>query len=159
MITFYKAGIPDIPKLVDSRLELLRSANNLNNDVDLAFVKEQLYQYYESQISYGNHIAYIACENGKFVGTGGVCFYVVLPTYHNPTGKKAYIINMYTSPEYRKKGVARKILELLVHDSLESGVDFISLESTKMGRHLYESFGFGPMPSEMQLKNDSYSVQ
>lgn len=30
-------------------------------------------------------------------GAGGVSFFQVLPTYHNPSGKKAYIMNMYTS--------------------------------------------------------------
>ena len=43
----------------------------------------------------------------------------VLPTYHNPTGKKAYIMNMYTAPEYRRQGIALHTLDLLVKDAKE----------------------------------------
>lgn len=40
------------------------------------------------------------------VGTGGISFYQVMPTYHNISGKKAYIMNVYTQPDYRRKGIA-----------------------------------------------------
>ena len=52
-----------------------------------------------------------------------VCqFYQVMPTYHNPTGKKAYIMNMYTAPEYRRQGIAIHTLDMLVKDAKEQGV-------------------------------------
>ena len=41
---------------------------------------------------------------------GGVSFFEVMPTYNNPSGTKAYIMNMYTKPEYRRKGIAYKTL-------------------------------------------------
>ena len=44
-------------------------------------------------------------DGSRFVGTGGVSFFQVMPTYHNPSGKKAYIMNMYTIPEYRRNGI------------------------------------------------------
>ncbi|RHA51985.1 GNAT family N-acetyltransferase [Eubacterium ventriosum] len=90
------------------------------------------------------------CE-GKFVGAGGVSYYNVMPTYHNHTGRKAYIMNMYTKPEYRRKGIAIKTLELLVKDAQEKGITDISLEATDIGKPLYEKFGFVAMESEMKL--------
>ena len=47
-------------------------------------------------------------EDNKFVGAGGVSYYQVMPTYHNPSGKKAYIMNMYTKPLYRRNGNCHK---------------------------------------------------
>lgn len=74
-----------------------------------------------------------------------------MPTYHNPTGQKAYIMNMYTRPEYRRRGIAFGTLELLVEDAEKRGVTAISLEATDMGRPLYEKYGFVQMESEMEL--------
>ena len=74
-----------------------------------------------------------------------------MPTYHNPTGKKAYIMNMYTAPEYRRKGIAIHTLDLLVKDAREQGVSQITLEATEMGRSLYEKYGFVKMEDEMEL--------
>ena len=80
-----------------------------------------------------------------------VSFYQVMPTYHNPTGKKAYIMNMYTAPEYRRQGIAFHTLDLLVNDAMKQGVSQIALEATDMGRPLYEKYGFVKMEDEMEL--------
>ncbi len=90
-------------------------------------------------------------DNRKFIGAGGVSFYQVMPTYHNSTGKKAYIMNMYTAPEYRRQGIAFYMLDLLVKDAKEQGVSQIALEATDMGRPLYERYGFVKMEDEMEL--------
>ena len=74
-----------------------------------------------------------------------------MPTYHNPSGNKAYIMNMYTDPEYRRKGIAIRILDRLVKDSKRRGITAISLEATDMGRPLYEKYGFVAMDHEMEL--------
>lgn len=158
MIKYRKATPNDIPLLVKSRLSLLRSANHLSEDEDLADLKDRILCYYQASISSGDHIAYLAFESNDFVGTGGVCFYTVLPTFHNPTGRKAYVINMYTIPEYRNKGVAGEILDRLLKDTENAGIEFVSLEATQMGRHLYEAKGFVSMPMEMQLKNNAFSI-
>ena len=71
-------------------------------------------------------------EDNKFVGAGGVSYYQVMPTYHNPSGKKAYIMNMYTKPLYRRNGIAIRTLALLVEDAKKRGITSISLEATEM---------------------------
>ncbi len=86
-------------------------------------------------------------------GAGGVSFYQVMPTYHNHSGKKAYIMNMYTAPEYRRQGIALHTLDLLVKDAKKQGVSQIALEATDMGRPLYEKYGFVKMEGEMELMN------
>lgn len=97
------------------------------------------------------NMAYLIYDGDKFVGAGGVSFYQVMPTYHNPTRWKAYIMNMYTNVEYRRKGIAYKTLELLVEEAKNRGITNISLEATKMGQPLYEKYGFVAMNDEMEL--------
>lgn len=76
-----------------------------------------------------------------------------MPTYHNSTGKKAYIMNMYTAPEYRRQSIAFHTLDLLVKDAREQGVSQIALEATDMGWPLYEKYGFLKIEDEMELKH------
>ena len=66
--------------------------------------------------------------------------------------KKAYIMNMYTAPAYRRQGIAFHTLDLLVKDAKKQGVSQIALEATDMGRPLYEKYGFVKMEDEMELK-------
>lgn len=115
-------------------------------------VEQESYAYYKKALASGEHIAYLVYAEGKFIGAGGVSFYQVMPTYHNPSGKKAYIMNMYTAPDYRRQGVAFHTLDLLVRDAREKGVSQIMLEATDMGRPLYEKYGFVKMEDEMELE-------
>ena len=148
---YKKATIADIDELVRTRIIVLRTANKLSNDVDMSLVEKESYEYYKNALETGEHIAYLVYDNETFIGAGGVSFYRVMPTYHNPTGKKAYIMNMYTAPAYRRQGIAFHTLDLLVKDIRKQGVSQITLEATEMGRPLYEKYGFVKMEDEMEL--------
>lgn len=151
MFEYKKVTIGDIDELVRTRMIVLRAANKLSDDVDMSTVEKESYAYYKQALETGEHIAYLVYDNRIFIGAGGVSFYQVMPTYHNPTGKKAYIMNMYTAPEYRRQGIAIHTLDLLVNDAREQGVSQIALEATNMGRPLYERYGFVKMEDEMEL--------
>ena len=114
-------------------------------------MEQESYEYYKSALETGEHIAYLVYDNENLIGAGGVSFYQVMPTYHNPTGKKAYIMNMYTASEYRRQGIAFHTLDLLVKDIRKQGISQITLEATEMGRLLYEKYGFVKMEDEMEL--------
>ena len=150
---YKKATIEDIDELVRTRSIVLRAANKLSDDVDMSLVEKEAYEYYMRAFETGEHIAYLVYNNGTFIGAGGVSFYQVMPTYHNPTGRKAYIMNMYTASEYRRQGIAFHTLDLLIKDAWEQGVSQIALEATDMGRPLYEKYGFVKMEDEMELKH------
>ena len=148
---YKKATIEDIDELVRTRIMVLRAANKLSDDVDMFVAEEESYKYYSRALETGEHIAYLVYDNGTFIGAGGVSFYQVMPTYHNSTGKKAYIMNMYTAPEYRRQGSAFHTLDLLVKDARKQGALQIALEATDMGKPLYERYGFVKMEDEMEL--------
>ena len=148
---YKKATIEDIEELVRTRIIVLRAANKLSDDVDMSKVEKESYAYYKQALENGKHIAYLVYDDTTFIGAGGVSFYQVMPTYHNPSGKKAYIMNMYTVPEYRRQGIALHTLDLLVKDAKEQGVLQVTLEATDMGRLEYEKYGFLKMENEMEL--------
>ena len=148
---YKKATIEDIDEQVRTRITVLRAANKLSDDVDMSLVEKESYEYYKRALETGEHIGYLVYDNETFIGAGGVSFYQVMPTYHNPTGKKAYIMNMYTASEYRRQGIAFHTLDLLVKDAREQGVSQIALEATDRGRSLYEKYGFVKMEDEMEL--------
>lgn len=150
-MNYKRATMDDIEVLTETRICVLRAANKLSDDVDMTQVKKQSYEYYKEALQKEEHVAYLVFDDEIFVGAGGVSFFRVMPTYHNPTGWKAYIMNMYTNPEYRRKGIAMKTLDLLVGEAKKKGITAISLEATDMGRPLYKKYGFVKMNDEMEL--------
>lgn len=155
-LTYKRATIQDIDMLTKTRTEVLRAANQLSDTVDMSHVERESYNYYKNALNNGSHIAYLVFDGDHFIGTGGVSFYQVMPTYHNLSGRKAYIMNMYTKPEYRRMGIAGKTLDMLVRDIKMRGITDISLEATDMGRALYEKYGFVKMDHEMELPEEQW---
>jgi GNAT superfamily N-acetyltransferase len=49
---------------------------------------------------------------------------------------------MYTSPEFARRGVGRRILELCQRAAADEGFTRLELMATLSGRPLYETFGF-----------------
>ena len=150
-LVYKRATLADLDILTETRIEVLRAANRLDASADMTQVERATLAYYRSALADGSHTAYLVLDGGACVGTGGISYYQVMPTCHNPSGQKAYIMNMYTRPAYRRRGIAARTLDLLVQDARGRGVHAISLEATSMGRPLYEAYGFVPMTSEMEL--------
>ncbi len=55
-LTYKKATIEDIDVLTETRIEVLRAANQLSDDI-LSEVQEQSYHYYQKALCDGTHIA------------------------------------------------------------------------------------------------------
>ncbi|WP_256218372.1 GNAT family N-acetyltransferase [Bacillus sp. MUM 116] len=58
---------------------------------------------------------------------------------------------MYTVPEYRGKGLAKRLLENCIDESKKSGVKRIWLHASEDGEPLYRKMGFSNKDSEMEL--------
>ena len=157
MELFYKeARLSDIDLLTKTRIQVLRAANRLPHTADLSVVEQESRAYYRESLQNGSHVAFLIFAGEKLAGTGGISFYRVMPTCCNPSGQKAYIMNMYTAPAFRRKGIAYRTLDLLVMKARERGVNFISLEATEMGRPLYKKYGFISMQDEMILPHRNF---
>ena len=94
---YRKATIDDLEILTETRIEVLRAANQLGNDVDMSEVKKQSYKYYQNALKENAHLAYLIFDESTFVGAGGISYFQVMPTYHNPTGVILQIKNVFDS--------------------------------------------------------------
>ncbi|MCM1451000.1 MAG: GNAT family N-acetyltransferase [Clostridium sp.] len=106
-------------------------------------------RYYESHAAGNGHIALVAACGGEDCGCGGACFSEELPSPENPSGKCAYLMNIYVRKEHRNRGIAHQIAKRLIEIAIERGCDKIFLETSAEGRRVYYSLGFREMPDMM----------
>lgn len=150
-LIYQRASLAQLELLVKTRIHTLLAANNLPAETDMSEIACSTRTYYQTALADGSHTAYLVFDGDNVVGTGGLSYFQVMPTCHNPSGRKAYLMNLYTAPLYRRRGVASQVLRLLLEDARAKGVTAVSLEATAMGRPLYEEFDFVPMENEMEL--------
>jgi GNAT superfamily N-acetyltransferase len=60
------------------------------------------------------------------------------------------IVNVVTEQAHRRRGIARKLMEILIQWCRAGGFGSILLHASDEGRALYESLGFKPT-NEMRL--------
>lgn len=152
MIEYRRAELIDINELVKLRISFLQEIGNIVPSAGDNEMANSLYEYLKDKLSKDEFVAWLAMEEGKIVATSGLCFYNLPPSYKNPTGKVAYIMNMYTLPNYRNKGIAKILFNKTVEEAKLKGYKYISLHATEKGRPLYLKFGFKDLNTEMTIK-------
>ena len=60
------------------------------------------------------------------------------------SGPLPLVVNVYTVPEWRGRGIARALMRVLMDWAVTRGADRIVLHASDQGRPLYESLGFHP---------------
>ena len=66
--------------------------------------------------------------------------------------KEGYLVNMWVDPAFRRKGIARRLLDTAITAAPTEGWRRIWLFATDDGRPLYEAAGFRPNPRWMGLR-------
>lgn len=129
----------DIDILMSIRLEMLRKVNEL---VDDYVFSDELIANSKRYFLEGNQTTSIASKNGKVIACASISYIEIMPTFSHPTGNRAHLMNVYTNADYRRQGIARKLVQMLIDEAKERGVTEISLDATESGRPFYEAFGF-----------------
>lgn len=145
-----KATKNDIETLMKIRLEMLKEVNNLSDDYvfDEYFVENCRKNF---ECTGDTQTDVICIENGEAVACANLCYLSMMPTFSHPTGKRAHLMNVYVRKNFRHKGLAKKMLELLIEEAKSQGVTEINLDATEMGKPLYETMGFCYNDSAMTM--------
>ena len=140
-IQYRSACNTDIEELVGLRRAYLRSDfGKIEKDVEDA-VANQLPGYFARHLQ-NDLFAPVAQCDGKLVGT---CWLLVVEKPASvafPHGRTGAIFNVYVDPRYRRKGIARRLMLMLIDKAKELELDRLELRATSMGHDLYRSIGF-----------------
>ena len=147
--TYRMATAKDVELLARTRVEFFADMNKDMTDEEKAAIYAQNRQYFEETFADGTFLAWLAFDGDTLVATSGVSFFRTPPKRRNPTGRTAYISNMFTKPEYRGRGVATRLFALSVELACEHGCGKVTLHASDMGRPIYEKFGFNETHSAM----------
>lgn len=140
-MNFRKADFEDIELIVNTRVILIDEDSGLNENE-----RKSLYEsnkvYIQNAMKQDTFISFLAFDEDVFVGIASACLYAVLPGKKLPDGKNAYIQNVYVLPSYRRKGVGKKLISMVISEVKERGYTRITLHATKMGSELFNNCGF-----------------
>lgn len=147
MITYEKASREQLPTVLKMRRECCACVFGRDeSEFDGEFTRVS-----EKYFSGGDQTTVLAFDGEKAVGCATLCYITVMPTLDHPTGKRAHIMNVYVNPNYRRRGIARQMMSILLNGAKERCVTYVSLDATEDGAPLYKSLGFGASKEHMGM--------
>lgn len=142
-----KASEKEIDELVKLRLAYLQEDLGAISEQDMQCLQAALPQYFRNHLN-RDLLVYIAKEAEEIVTCA---FLLIVEKPMSPmfiTGKTGTVLNVYTRPEYRKKGYAKQLMNVLLKDAKINELSVVELKATEDGYHLYQSVGFEDVVSK-----------
>lgn len=90
---------------------------------------------------------------GAVVAGGGIITLTFQSHPRDPRPARAWVVNMFTEPAHRRRGIARRLMETMLAYCREAGMRTLYLHASEAGRPLYRSLGFTPN-NEMRIDLD-----
>jgi GNAT superfamily N-acetyltransferase len=148
IVYYRRATAEDAAPLASLRMAFLVEVSGAAEDPALL---QSIQDYFSRAIPKEEIIVFVAAADSQIVATSGLIFHVHAPSNRNPNGREAYIMNMYTMPQWRRRGIAARLLEMAINHVRQNDCRKISLHVMPKGRSIYEKAGFRPIDTEMRL--------
>ncbi len=139
----YTIAIPDdAATLATYRIMFLTELLGPQDEKVAAILHTNLERYFRDAIRSNAYTGILAKAGNEVVATGGMVFREQPGSFKNPSGRTAYILNMYTVPAFRRNGISTKVLNKLLDIARQNGITSFELHATSDGEPVYQKCGF-----------------
>ncbi len=133
---------PDIPSMTVARLDYLIEMQGERAQEYLQELQQNLQSFFKQTMSEGSFFALQAEYEGKIVSYGGMILKKIPGDLNQSSYLEGEILNMYTLPEYRRRGISSLVLKKLLEEARVMGLSKVALHCSEAGEPLYRKFGF-----------------
>ena len=140
-MTFEKATAADMEALTNLRIAYLKEDFEVIDEADLLTLQNTLPDYFERHLN-RDLMVYVAREQDTIVSCA---FLLIVEKPMSPafiTGKTGTVLNVYTMPPHRRKGLASKLMTMMLEDAAAQQLSVVELKATDDGYSLYQKLGF-----------------
>jgi ribosomal protein S18 acetylase RimI-like enzyme len=143
------ATLEDVATLVEHRRAMFVDMGYSGTD-QLAAMAAAFDPWVRRKMQSGEYVAFLAMESDGPAAGLGVWMMDWPPHVVGRSQQRANILNVYTRPESRRRGLARRLMQTALDWLRSQQLDTVILHASPDGRALYESLGFA-QTNEMRL--------
>lgn len=143
------AELVDAPVIVEHRRAMFADMGH-RDEAALTAMSRDFEPWLRRKMASGEYMAWFAEADTGVVAGAGVWLMDWPPHISGGSAPRANLLNVYTAPEWRRRGVARELVNIAIAWCRERGVAIVILHASEEGRPLYEALGF-VRTNEMRL--------
>jgi len=149
--TIRRASTGDLETLVEHRRDMFQDMG-YNDEVALNSMSSKFRVWLLHHMNAGDYHAWLASAPDGSIAAGAGLWLMDWPPHMVGDGaRRGNILNVYTVENFRRRGLARQLMQAVLSWCSENSIDTIILHASTSGRSLYESMGFIPT-NEMRLR-------
>lgn len=141
-IQIREIGASEVDLLTSYRMAYLTEMQGERTDEYQQKLRVELNRYFAEALAGERIFAFLAELNGEALSFGAMVLKNIPGDFNQLSYLEGDILNMYTVPFARRKGISALILQKLLVEARYRGVSKVSLHTTKEGEKLYRKFGF-----------------
>lgn len=144
------ASLADLETLVTHRKLMFRDMGYHDNDA-LNAMSVKFRVWLLPRMESGEYRAWLISAPDGAIAAGAGLWLMDWPPHMIGQGQlRGNILNVYTHEGFRRRGLARQLMQTTLQWCRENAIDTVLLHASDSGRELYEAFGFKPT-NEMRL--------
>jgi GNAT superfamily N-acetyltransferase len=144
MPTIRAAETADAPLITAHRRAMFLSMPNANETV-LDTMASHFEPWVRERLSDGRYLGWVIEEGNRAVASAGLIILDWPPhALHPVSDTRAYMLNVFVEPQFRKRGLAHQLLERCMAEARQRQIRVVTLHAAEAGRRVYEKFGFRP---------------
>lgn len=149
-IAFRRAHFEDANTIARHRESMFRDLG-YHDEAHLHSMRHRFRRWIEAKLQSGDYLGWFAMDEDDRAVAGAGLWLMDWPPHMLSSGsRRGNILNVYTEPAFRRRGLARWLVDAALHACKANNVDFVTLHTSKEGRRLYEQLGF-EAGNEMQI--------
>ncbi len=153
-LVFCMAEREDLAQLAQMRTAYLMDDYSELPKERILEISGQVPGYMEKELGKGLR-AYLCKDGDKIVATVLMLLTERPASPMVPNGRMGTLMNVYTIPDYRGMGIAKRLVKMAIAEGKELGLSIMELKATPAGAPLYKQLGFkdeAPRYTAMDLK-------
>ena len=139
-ISFRRASSDDARTIATHRRSIFRDMG-YHDEGSLDAMMEKFLPWVKARISSGEYLAWLAVSADIVVAGAGLWLMEWPASMVSSSSRRGNIMNVCTEPEFRRRGLARWLVEAALHECMANQVETVILHASQDGRRLYESLG------------------
>ncbi|HEY1771916.1 MAG TPA: GNAT family N-acetyltransferase [Gammaproteobacteria bacterium] len=143
-------AVADAAKVTEHRHRMFVDAGK-PDDANLRAMSDAFLEWLQPRIESGVYFGWFAEEEGQVVSGLGMMTLDWPPHPLHLEPLRGYILNVYTEPAYRGRGLAKQLTERAMQEARARKLSLTILHATEMGKPLYAKLGFTGT-NEMQYR-------
>lgn len=138
-----RCATPDDAAVISRHRRLMFEAMGYADAGKLDAMETAYVGWVRDRLARGEYLGWLVVTPDDFAAAGvGLWVREHPPNPADMSGRRGYIFNVYTYPDYRRRGLARHLVLESLDWCRENGIQAVTLHYSDEGRSIYEALGF-----------------